>query len=177
MVCNKFCRWLDLNRGPLVLFGSDCSLTQLSHNLCPLSNIIVNVISGWGRLNSWVVSHSALIIGTLRHALGREFRPCRWQTLFGTQAQHMLYSWFYLVWYYYLSVKFVMWIVKQKIENKRNLFLKKWANPGLFFCLFSVFSNKENIFYNKSMWKMSCPSSVRCQDSRKLKWRILINEE
>ena len=23
---------------------------------------------------------------------------------------------------YYLSVKFVMWIVKQKIENKRNLF-------------------------------------------------------
>ena len=38
-----------------------------------------------------------------------------------------LYSWFYLVcliWYYYLSVKFVMWIVKQKIENKRNLFKK-----------------------------------------------------
>ena len=26
----------------------------------------------------------------------------------------------FLVWYYYLSVKFVMWIVKQKIENKRN---------------------------------------------------------
>ena len=40
----------------------------------------------------------------------------------------MLYSWLYLVyliWYYYLSVKFVIWIVKQKIENKRNLFLKK----------------------------------------------------
>ena len=35
-----------------------------------------------------------------------------------------LYSWFYLVWYYYLSVKFVMWIVKQKIENKRYLFTK-----------------------------------------------------
>ena len=40
----------------------------------------------------------------------------------------MLSSWFYLVcliWYYYLSVKFVMWIVKQKIENKQNLFLKR----------------------------------------------------
>ena len=36
----------------------------------------------------------------------------------------MLSSWFYLVcliWYYYFYVKFVMWIVKQKIENKRNL--------------------------------------------------------
>ena len=30
----------------------------------------------------------------------------------------------YLIWYYYLSVKFVMWIVKQKIENK-IIFLKK----------------------------------------------------
>ena len=38
-----------------------------------------------------------------------------------------LYSLFYLVnliQYYYLSVKFVIWIVKQKIENKRNLFVK-----------------------------------------------------
>ena len=41
--------------------------------------------------------------------------------------KHNIYDWFYLVcliWYFYLSVKFVMWIVKQKIENKRNL-LKK----------------------------------------------------
>ena len=54
---------------------------------------------------------------SVRYALGHEFEP-RWH--------QMLYSWFYLVcliWYYYLSVKFVMWIVKQKIENKRNLFL------------------------------------------------------
>ena len=38
-----------------------------------------------------------------------------------------LYSWFYLVYliqYSYLSVKFVMWIVKQKIENKLALFKK-----------------------------------------------------
>ena len=36
-------------------------------------------------------------------------------------------SWYYqvyLIWYYYLYVKFVMWIVKQKIENKQNLFKK-----------------------------------------------------
>ena len=30
---------------------------------------------------------------------------------------------------------------------------KKWANPGLFFCLFSVFLNKQYNFYNKSMPK------------------------
>ena len=42
----------------------------------------------------------------------------------------MLSSWFYLVyliWYYYLSVNFVVWIVKQKIENKWNLFKKIWS--------------------------------------------------
>ena len=33
------------------------------------------------------------------------------------------------------------------------------------FRLFSVFSNKQYNFYNKSMWKMSCPSSIRHQDS------------
>ena len=43
--------------------------------------------------------------------------------------KHNIYTFFmillvYLIWYYYLSVKFVMWIVKQKIENKRNLFKK-----------------------------------------------------
>ena len=43
--------------------------------------------------------------------------------------KHNIYALFMIlfglfVWYYYLSVKFVMWIVKQKIENKRNL-LKK----------------------------------------------------
>ena len=76
-----------------------------------------------GRLNSWVVSHSALIIGTLRHALGREFD----KLFFG--PKHNIYALFMIlfglfVWYYYLSVKFVMWIVKQKIENKIKLFLK-----------------------------------------------------
>ena len=92
--------------------------------------VIIFFIYLWtwmGRLNSWVVSHLALIIGTLCHALGHEFKH-RWlQTLFRTQAQSMLSSWFYLVyliWYYYLSVKFVIWIVKQKIENKQNLFKK-----------------------------------------------------
>ena len=44
--------------------------------------------------------------------------------------KHNIYALFMIlfglfVWYYYLSVKFVMWIVKQKIENKINLFFKK----------------------------------------------------
>ena len=42
-----------------------------------------------------------------------------------------LYSWFYLVWYYYLSVKFVMWIVKQKIEIKKKIFKKKFFKPHI----------------------------------------------
>ena len=32
------------------------------------------------------------------------------------------------------------------------------------FRLFLVFSNKQYNFYNKSMLKMSCPSSIRCRD-------------
>ena len=42
---------------------------------------------------------------------------------------------------------------------------KKWAKPGLFFVYFWSFSNKQYNFYNKSMWKMSCPSSIRRWDS------------
>ena len=37
----------------------------------------------------------------------------------------MLSSWFnlvYLIWYYYLSVKFAMWIMKQKTENEQKKF-------------------------------------------------------
>ena len=59
-------------------------------------------------------------IGMLYHALGHEFDEPWWQqTLFWTQAQHLHFLWFnlvYLIWYYYFSVKFVMWIVKQKID-------------------------------------------------------------
>ena len=85
-----------------------------------------------GCLNSWVVSHLALNISMLCHAVCHEFMTWWRQTLFQTQATSMLSSWLYLVyliWYYYLSVKFVMWIVKQKIENKWNLFKKslQWS--------------------------------------------------
>ena len=43
-------------------------------------------VSFLGRLNSWVVSHSALIFGTLCHALGHEFKPLWRQTLFRTNS-------------------------------------------------------------------------------------------
>ena len=82
-----------------------------------LSRTILSIACMGAWIAEWS-SHSTLNIGTLRP----EFEP-RWhQILFRSQAQH---SWFYLIClirYYYLSVKFVMWIVKQKIENKRNLF-------------------------------------------------------
>ena len=72
-----------------------------------------------------MVSHLALNIGTLRHALGCEFKPPWRQTLFRTQAQHLCFIHdSILIWYYYLSVKFVMWIVEQIIENKKIIFKK-----------------------------------------------------
>ena len=40
--------------------------------------------------------------------------------------KHNIYALFMILFGLFdLSVKFVMWIVKQKIENKRNLFFKK----------------------------------------------------
>ena len=46
-------------------------------------------------------------------------------------------------------------------------FFKKMANAGLFFVYFLVFSNKHQYnFYNKSLWKMSIPSSIRRRDSK-----------
>ena len=41
----------------------------------------------------------------------------------------------------------------------------KNGQPRPLFRLFMVFSNKQYKFYNKSMWKMSCPSSTWCRDS------------
>ena len=46
--------------------------------------------------------------------------------------KHNIYALFMILFGLFdLSVKFVMWIVKQKIENKRNLFLKNDEIPGL----------------------------------------------
>ena len=41
---------------------------------------------------------------------------------------------------------------------------KNGPNPASF-CLFLVFPNKQYIFYNTSMWNMSCLSSIRHRDS------------
>ena len=60
-----------------------------------------------------MVSHSALIISTMHHALDPSTTSMLWFYLV------------YLIQYCYLSVKFVMRIVKQKIENKRSLYLIK----------------------------------------------------
>ena len=42
--------------------------------------------------------------------------------------------------------------------------IKNGPTPGLFICLFSFFSNKQFNFFNKLMWKMPCPSSIRRRD-------------
>ena len=84
----------------------------------------ITIRDSWG---AWIAewsSHSTLNIGTLHPGLW--VRALVTSNSFSDPStKSMLYSWFYLIcliWYYYLSVKFVMWIVKQKVENKRNLF-------------------------------------------------------
>ena len=118
-------RWSKTRSSPGSSGRADCpSRTGWSRSQLPTirrwcHKEILNKWS-WRRLDSWVVLHLALIIGMLCHALGCEFGPWWRQILFWTQAQYLCFlhdSIFYLIWYYYLSVKFIMWIVKQKIEN------------------------------------------------------------
>ena len=45
------------------------------------------------------------------------------------------------------------------------LFFYKLGQSRPLFCLFSVFSDKPYHLNNKSIWKMSCPSSIWCWDS------------
>ena len=45
------------------------------------------------------------------------------------------------------------------------IFFKRWANSGLFFVYFRSFQTTNIFFYNKSMWKNSCPSSIQRRDS------------
>ena len=45
------------------------------------------------------------------------------------------------------------------------VFLKKCANPGLFFNSFWPFQTNNTIFTTNQREKMSCPSSILCQDS------------
>ena len=40
------------------------------------------------------------------------------------------------------------------VAGQRQFLFNKWANPGLFYHLFLIFSNKHHYyFYNKYMWK------------------------
>ena len=56
--------------------------------------------------------------------------------------------------YEFMTYQWLRWYALP-IEDSNFLTITflKWANPGLFYCLFSVFSNKHLIFYNKYMWK------------------------
>ena len=72
----------------------------------------------------------------------------------------LLSNWFSIVETRQLTSRFVK---SEFILTFEKVFFK-WANIGLFF-VFSVFLKKQYNFYNKSMWKMSCPSSKRCWDS------------
>ena len=79
-------------------------------------------------LGAWVVSHLALIIGMLHHALGHEFEPWWRQTLFRTQAQHRRFLhdsiWFIwldtIIWLSNLSCE--LW--NRKLKTKEIYFKK-----------------------------------------------------
>ena len=53
-------------------------------------------------------------------------------------------------------------VVNGEISSSgQKLFFKKWTNPGLLYCLFSVFSSKHHYnFYSRNMWKMSIHYTV-----------------
>ena len=63
-----------------------------------------------------------------------------------------------------LQRKLLQMRVNESKAQWRQIFFIKWTNPGLFYCLFSIFSDKHHYnFYNKYMLK--CPSSKWCRDS------------
>ena len=110
----------------------------------------------WGLLDSWVVSHLALNMHKLCHALGHEFEPWWQQTLFWTQVQHLrfLHDCIWFIWFDTIiclsNLSCELWNRKLKINQ---LFFKKmtpciaWETllknwPILAsFCLFSFFSH------------------------------------
>ena len=53
-----------------------------------------------------------------------------------------------------------------KLPQKPNdFFLKKWSNPSLFFVYFQSFQTNNRALTTNQCVKMSCPSSIQCQDS------------
>ena len=50
--------------------------------------------------------------------------------------------------------------IRPPLRPNCSIFFKKWANPGFFYCLFSVFSNKHHYNFYKNMWKMSFKYTV-----------------
>ena len=161
--------------GATDLFGQIVSSNNriLCYNidlLCQVEPYNIQLLCSWYILDSWVVSHLALNICILCLVWLWVQALVMTNSFSDTSKTSMFSSWFYLVyliWYYYLSVKFVMWIVKMKIENKRNL-LKKimsfqipdcfsdsfkfillrmkmvfiiWAKPSHFLFIFVLFLN------------------------------------
>ena len=57
---------------------------------------LLNLNSGKGCLDSWVLSHKDLNIVMLCYAMGDKFLPWWWQTLYHTQAQYLD---FFMIWF------------------------------------------------------------------------------
>ena len=118
----RFCRlrivWLAVRIPPGKL--RHCWTFMRKRQLTIIPKSVNLTFTNWGALIAeW--SHLALKLGMVCHILGREYKSQWQQTLSWTQSQHLWFSWLYLgyfIWKYNFSAKFVIWIVKQKIENK-----------------------------------------------------------
>ena len=90
----------------------------------PTENICLTCKTQGTCRDSWVVSHLALNNGILYRALGCQFAPWWWQTLYQTQAQHLHF--FMILFDSILS--FVCQICHVNCETD---FFKKHVKPGL----------------------------------------------
>ena len=94
----KFDNWDDLLlKSSLKYFLPKQSYKLIRKNVYVLCDTDTRPPLEQGCMNSWVVSHLAQIISILHHALGREFKPQRQQTLFWTQEQHLRFSFCFIL--------------------------------------------------------------------------------
>ena len=86
-----------------------------------------------GQLDGWVVIHSALQIGMLHCTLGLEFTPRWWQTLYLTQAQHLLFCHDFICFDTIICLSNLsceLWNRKLK-RNKISFYFQKHSFSGL----------------------------------------------
>ena len=133
-------------------------LVQISLNVCWPN-------TWFHHLDSWVVSHSAPNISTLRHALGCEFKPWWRQTLFGTQAQHLCFL-HYIIWLIWFDTIICLSNLSCELWNRKmiiNIFFKKMNGfiKGRYKWLCSISAPFIIFFIQFTVWSIAWVTSNR----------------